>query len=82
MALIKGLEWLMGEDILPIDPEYCQLVITGDSKLVLNQINGSFQVRAKNLVSFRERAVELCSKFGAVTTKKLDRKDIEGYLRH
>lgn len=80
-ALIRGLQYLLA-DWLPIEPEYCQLVIMGDSKLVLNQITGEYRVRAKNLVPFREKAVELCSKFGEVVIKKLDRKDIEGYLGH
>ena len=80
-ALIRGLEWLL-LDILPLDPQYCQLVIVGDSNLVLNQITGKWRVRARNLLPFRERAVELLSKFGAMVTRKLDRKDIERYLGH
>jgi ribonuclease HI len=80
-ALIRGLQYLLA-DWLPIEAEYCQLVIMGDSKLVLNQVSGEWRVRAKNLLPLKEKAVELASKFGEVVTKKLGREDIKEYLGH
>jgi ribonuclease HI len=67
-ALIRGLSWLL-ERGLRHEP----VVIRGDSRLVLNQLNGQFKVKALRLVELYQRAKELLSQFDNVHLEWVDR---------
>ena len=42
------------------------LIIKGDSQLVINHMNGSYQCKSSNLIELYDKAKELESKFGCV----------------
>lgn len=80
LALIRGLEAVIAA--VPIDPEFCKVVVIMDSKLVIEQVGGAWKVKARNLLPLRDFARELLSKFGEVVLTKEPRDFIEGYLGH
>lgn len=79
-ALIEGLKALLA--LVGDEAENCKVQIWGDTLLVLNQVGGFWKVRTPHLLPFREEAVKLLSKFGAVTTKWVGRDKIMSYLGH
>ncbi|HKW05163.1 MAG TPA: ribonuclease HI [Nitrososphaerales archaeon] len=67
-GLIRGLEWLkrfghLGDQIL----------VRGDSKLVINQLNGAFKIKAPRLVELYRRAEALLSEFKKVRIEWVER---------
>ena len=67
-AIIHGLEWLDRNGL----NSSC-IVIRGDSKLVINQLNGLFKVKATRIVELYQRAAKLLSNFGDVHIEWVDR---------
>ncbi|XP_019261758.1 PREDICTED: uncharacterized protein LOC109239622 [Nicotiana attenuata] len=67
-ALILGLE-------MAVDIKQLQLQVFGDSKLVINQILGSYEVKKPELVPYHKYAQRLVSWLGEVTIKHVQRKE-------
>nr|XP_009773112.1 PREDICTED: uncharacterized protein LOC104223381 [Nicotiana sylvestris] len=66
-ALILGLE-------MAVDIKQLQLQVFGDSKLVINQILGSYEVKKPELVLYHKYAQRLVSWLGEVTFQHVPRK--------
>ncbi|XP_019226104.1 PREDICTED: uncharacterized protein LOC109207613 [Nicotiana attenuata] len=67
-ALILGLE-------MAVDIKQLQLQVFGDSKLVINQILGSYEVKKPELVPHHKYAQRLVSWLGEVTIRHVPRKE-------
>ena len=67
-GLIRGLLWLKSKDHLD-----SSIVIRGDSRLVINQLNGVFKIKAPRLVELYHRAKELTSEFKRIKIEWVDR---------
>lgn len=67
-ALIKGLEWLKAHGFFD-----SQIIVRGDSSLVINQINGRFKVKAKRILEFHRRARDLIQQFRNMRFEWVDR---------
>ncbi len=67
-ALIRGLKWLLDHGL-----NESPLVIRGDSKLVINQLNGTFKVKAKRLVELYGEAADLLSRFKNMQIEWIER---------
>lgn len=67
-ALIRGLSWLLERGL-----NNEKVVIRGDSRLVLNQLNGKFKVKALRLVELYHKSNELLSKFDNIELQWIDR---------
>ncbi|KAJ3688919.1 hypothetical protein LUZ61_018083 [Rhynchospora tenuis] len=65
-ALIAGLE-------LAIEMDIKEMKVCGDSQLILNQVEGIFEVKKPELVKYHERAQELMAKFTKITLEKVSR---------
>jgi len=67
IALLKGLEYAV---------EYCikELDVYGDSKLVISQINGLWQVKHPNMIKYHSLCKELLDKFDVISFNHIDRK--------
>ncbi len=60
VAAISALEWLRRR-------EYAgEVVVTGDSQLVIRQMTGEYEVRAEHLEPYHERLVQLVQEFSKV----------------
>nr|XP_009592270.1 uncharacterized protein LOC104089138 [Nicotiana tomentosiformis] len=66
-ALILGLEMI-------VDMKQLQLQVFGDSKLVINQLLGSYEVKKLELVPYHKNAKRLVSWMGEVTIQHVQRK--------
>ncbi len=67
-ALIHALEWLKSNH-LQSEP----VIIRGDSRLIINQLNKVFKVKAKRLLNLHARATNLLSEFQNVKLEWVDR---------
>ncbi|MGI0080463.1 MAG: ribonuclease HI [Nitrososphaerales archaeon] len=67
-GLIRGLVWLKSMGHLD-----SRIVIRGDSRLVINQLNGAFKIKAPRLVELYRRAKELASEFKKIKIEWVDR---------
>ena len=67
-ALIRALEWLKSKH-LEAEP----IIIRGDSRLIINQLNKVFKVKAKRLLDLHLRANALLSEFKSVKLEWVDR---------
>ena len=67
-ALIKGLEWLKQNSHLKSD-----VVIRGDSNLIINQLAGKYKVKAPRIIELYQRAAELFSEFEKARLEWVDR---------
>ena len=56
LSLIKGME-------LAIDNNIKDVLVEGDSNLIINQMNGIYKVKAENLIPLHKQAKELVAKF-------------------
>ena len=65
MTLIESLKWLANE--LGEDRARAIVTIHGDSKLVVNQINGTWKVKNARMVPLVDEAKKLFKQFGACT---------------
>ena len=60
-ALIKGLEWLT-EHAAKDEP----IMVYGDSKLVVSQMNGDYRIRSKRISPYYRRAISLRNAFQGI----------------
>ncbi len=67
-ALIKGLEWLKNHK-----QSNEHIVVRGDSRLVINQLQGKYKVKAPRLVELFKRAKELLEEFENLRIEWIDR---------
>jgi ribonuclease HI len=67
-ALIHALEWLETNGYRD-----SEILIRGDSKLIINQLNGKFKVKAPRIVELFHRARELSTHFRNVKVEWVDR---------
>ncbi|XP_070050684.1 uncharacterized protein [Nicotiana tomentosiformis] len=67
-ALIFGLE-------MDVDMKQLQLQVFGDSKLVINQLLGSYEIKKPELVLYHKYAKKLVSWLGEVTIQHVSRKE-------
>jgi ribonuclease HI len=67
-ALIRGLEWLKNHKMLD-----SKVVVRGDSSLVINQLRGTFKVKAIRIVELFKRAKELLNEFKDLRIEWVDR---------
>ncbi len=69
MGLMKGLEWVV-ENRPGMD-----LVVRGDSRLVIMQMRGEFKVKSKRLLPLYRRCKELEARLGEVTYEWVPREE-------
>ena len=67
-AIIKGLEWLKQNGCLD-----SKILVRGDSRLIVSQLNGTFKVKAIRLVELFRRAAEILSEFKDIKIEWVDR---------
>ena len=67
-ALIRGLRWMLENRM-----NKSRITIRGDSKLVVNQLNGTFKVKAPRLLELYKEAKELLSCFSDSRIEWIDR---------
>lgn len=73
-ALIAALEALLAElERSGQDPGQVRLEVRGDSLLVLGQLAGAWKAREPRMLSLRNQARELLSRFGQVRLRHQDR---------
>src|SRR5919198_6051160 len=60
-AIIKALEWLLANNY-----ENENIIIKGDSQLVICQIKRNFKVRAPNIIPLYRKVMSLISKFNCI----------------
>jgi ribonuclease HI len=68
MAIIKALEWLHDNNY-----ENENIVIKGDSLLVINQVERNFKVRATNIIPLYHKVMSLISKFNHLQVEWIPR---------
>jgi ribonuclease HI len=66
---IGALEWLAGEGYTG------ELVLIGDSQLVIRQFTGEYAVRKPHLLPYHERLAQLCSRFRNVEFRWVRREE-------
>jgi ribonuclease HI len=82
-ALIHGLKELLQEiDQARIDPELVALRISGDSRLVLNQVEGSWKAKSPRMRELRDSVLPMIARFGEVRFVHQDRKESVRILGH
>jgi ribonuclease HI len=69
VAAIYALEWLLGTRY---DGE---VVLEGDSQLVIRQMTGEYEVKAEHLRPYRERLLQLASRFRRVEYRWVPREE-------
>jgi ribonuclease HI len=67
-ALIRGLGWLLQSGFAG-----SRVVVRGDSKIVINQLNGIFKIKAPRLLELYREAKSLVSKFRKIRIEWVDR---------
>lgn len=67
-GFIRALEWLETHGY-----QDCSITVRGDSKLIINQLNGLFKVKAVRIVELYHRAMELISHFKNIKLEWVDR---------
>jgi ribonuclease HI len=67
-ALIRGLEWLIENGYADSN-----VVVRGDSRIVVNQLNGTFKIKAPRLLKLFHDAKILLSKFRNLRIEWVDR---------
>jgi len=82
-ALIGALEDLIGTIIKAgRSPAHFSVEIRGDSKLIINQIQGSWKTKSLNLMPLRDRVEELMAHMGSVEITWQPREESERLLGH
>jgi ribonuclease HI len=66
--IIKALEWLLANNY-----ENENIIIRGDSQLVINQIKASFKVKAPKIIPLYLKVVSLISKFNYIQFEWISR---------
>jgi ribonuclease HI len=67
-ALIRGLEWLKDHKM-----RCSKIIVRGDSILVINQLKGTYKVKAARILLLYKRAKELLGEFKALRFEWVDR---------
>ena len=67
-AAIRALEWLNEHDL-----QDSPVVLRGDSRLIINQLKGTFKVKAARILDLNKRAAALLSKFTNLKLEWVDR---------
>ena len=67
-AILRGLEWLKEKNM-----QTAAIIIRGDSRLIINQLNKTFKVKAKRILELHARATKLLSEFNNVRLEWVDR---------
>lgn len=67
-ALAKGLQWLLANNFAST-----KVVIKSDSKLIVNQLTGEYQVKAKRIISLYKQVLILKRKFQDIQIKWIPR---------
>ena len=71
MGIIKALEWLL---LLPqLNDNNSEIIVRGDCKLVVYQINGKYKVKASRIVPLHQTVMSLISKFKVLNIEWLPR---------
>ena len=82
-ALIQALEDLRGRlAAMGRDPLQTDVIVLGDSQLVINQVTGVWRARDPRMLQRRNRVRELLQSFGTVSFARRGREDIEEILGH
>ncbi len=69
VAAIRSLEWLVEQGYRG------EVVLRGDSQLVIRQVNGEYEVRAEHLKAYRERLLQLTQQFRHVLFEWIPREE-------
>jgi ribonuclease HI len=69
-ALIKALEWLDANGY-----HSHRVEVRGDSQLVVNQMNGEYRIKNKNIVPLFQKAAMLRKKFGEISIAWVPREE-------
>jgi ribonuclease HI len=67
---------------LKINPDDVRLAIKGDSRLVIEQISGSWKAKDKRMRALRDEVLSLLGQFGRVEVKHHDRSESVRILGH
>jgi ribonuclease HI len=67
-AVIRGLEWLKKNNL-----EEAPIILRGDSRLIINQLNKTFKVKAKRILELHAKASQLLSEFKQLRLEWVDR---------
>lgn len=67
-ALANALEWLVANDFTSE-----KILIKSDSQLVVNQMNGTYKIKAKKIIPLYKQAVMLKSKFSELEIRWVPR---------
>ena len=67
-ALIRALEWLLASNY-----ENEKIVVSGDSQLVIRQIERNFKVKAATIIPLYRKAISLISKFKYIQFEMIPR---------
>jgi len=68
-ALVKGMEYIIKSGYKG------QLIVKGDSQLVIRQMRGEYAVRARRLINLHERAKQLVQNFKSVAFEWVPREE-------
>jgi ribonuclease HI len=67
-AAIRALQWFSENGL-----EKAPIVFRGDSKLIINQLNGTFKVKAPRIVELHRQAAALLAQFSNIRLEWVDR---------
>jgi ribonuclease HI len=67
-AIIHGLEWLKKNNL-----QKAPIIMRGDSRLIINQLNKTFKVKAKRIQELHAKASKLLSEFKNLRLEWVDR---------
>ena len=77
MALIKGVD-----KVIKLYGENIKLNIKGDSQLVVNQINGIYKVKSKNMIPLYQKIMKMLTKISKYNIKFWRRANSEREFGH
>jgi ribonuclease HI len=67
-AIIHGLEWLKKNNL-----QEASIILRGDSRLIINQLNKTFKVKAKRILELNAKASKLLLEFKNLRLEWVDR---------
>lgn len=82
-TLIRALEDLRGQlTAMGTNPRQVEVAVEGDSRLVINQVTGTWRARDSRMLRYRNRVQELLKSFCRVSFEQKGRGEIEKVLGH